>query len=67
MGISVDEGPDRIIDIKEVSLITGICRTQVWIEERKGNFPKRRQITKRRVGWLLSEVQQWIKSRPCAV
>lgn len=30
----------------------------------KGTFPKPRQITDKRVGWLVREVDEWAESRP---
>jgi len=30
----------------------------------KGAFPKPRQITEKRVGWLVREVEEWAESRP---
>ena len=32
--------------------------------EREGQFPKRRQLSGQRVGWLVREVQEWAESRP---
>jgi len=31
---------------------------------REGQFPKRRQLSGQRVGWLVREVQEWAESRP---
>ncbi|HHI30255.1 MAG TPA: AlpA family phage regulatory protein, partial [Candidatus Methanoperedenaceae archaeon] len=33
--------PDRIIRTKEVQDMTGLSRTSIWREERKGRFPAR--------------------------
>jgi len=30
----------------------------------KGSFPKPRQLTDKRVGWLVREVEEWAESRP---
>ena len=30
----------------------------------RGLFPKPRQITSKRVGWLVREVEEWAESRP---
>lgn len=30
----------------------------------KGAFPKPRQLTDKRVGWLVREVEEWAESRP---
>jgi len=32
--------------------------------ERAGEFPKRRQLSGRRVGYLVRELDEWLESRP---
>ena len=51
---------------EEVRGVTGLSRTTVWRLEAQGDFPRRRQITAKRVGWLVSEVEEWAESRPLA-
>lgn len=57
--------PDRIIREAERKTITAISRTTAWSLERKGLFPKRRQLYPQStsVGWLLSELNEWVASR----
>jgi prophage regulatory protein len=57
--------PDRIIREAERKNITSISRTTAWSLERKGLFPKRRQLypESSSVGWLLSELNDWVASR----
>ncbi|MCW8830254.1 MAG: AlpA family phage regulatory protein [Gammaproteobacteria bacterium] len=55
--------PDRIIRTKEVQEMTGLSRTSIWREERKGNFPARVPLSAGSVGWRLSEVEIWIQTR----
>ncbi|MEC4726790.1 AlpA family transcriptional regulator [Shewanella sp. D64] len=57
--------PDRIIRESERRAITSISRTTAWSLERKGLFPKRRQLYPQSssVGWLLSELNEWVASR----
>ncbi len=56
---------DRIIRESERRAITSISRTTAWSLERKGLFPKRRQLYPQSssVGWLLSELNEWVASR----
>ena len=55
---------DRIVRDPERRIITGYGPTQ-WRElERKGEAVRRRQIGPRAVGWLLSELIEWVNSRP---
>ncbi|EMR8966148.1 helix-turn-helix transcriptional regulator [Yersinia enterocolitica] len=57
---------DRIIRESECRQITGICRMHRYNLEKKSKFPCRRQLGGRSVGWLLSEVNSWVKSQPKA-
>lgn len=52
--------PDKLIRIKTVCEITGLGKTSVYSIP---DFPKRVQLSRRAVGWRLSEVQAWIESR----
>jgi prophage regulatory protein len=56
---------DRIVREAERKAITSISRTTAWSLERKGLFPKRRQLYPQStsVGWLLSELTEWVGSR----
>lgn len=56
--------PDRIIRSKEVQGITGLSRTTIWRMERTGKFPDRVSLGVGSVGWRLTEVNNWMKSRP---
>ena len=53
-----------IVSIREVCQAIGLCRTTLWKMERKGTFPRRRQLTTNRVGWLRSDVEAWLRNRP---
>lgn len=57
--------PDRIIREAERKTITSISRTTAWSLERRGLFPKRRQLypESNSVGWLLSELNEWVATR----
>jgi prophage regulatory protein len=57
---------ERILRRKELRSVTGLSDTQVWKMERAGLFPARRQISPGLVGWLESEVDAFLKSRPVA-
>jgi prophage regulatory protein len=41
-------------------------RTTVWRWEKNGQFPRRRSLGGRSVGWLRNEVLEWIATRPQA-
>lgn len=55
---------DRLIRETECAKLTGLSRTQRWRLERAGKFPNRRRISEKSIGWLLSEIQVWIRERP---
>lgn len=55
---------DRIVRERERREITGVSRTTAYTLERRGMFPGRVELTGGRVGWRLSDLQQWIESRP---
>jgi len=57
---------DRIILEKERKQLTGISRSTAWRLEQKGRFPKRRQVSDGLVGWLESELVDWIQNRQLA-
>lgn len=55
------EAEDAIIGEQECFRISNLSRVTRWRREREGKFPRRRQISINRVGWLLSEVLAWRK------
>jgi len=57
----------RALSREEVVEITGISSATIWRMERRGDFPSRRQLTEGRVGWLDTEVEEWLKTRPVVV
>lgn len=55
---------ERTIREPECRSITGLCRTTRYLMEKEGEFPARRKIGGRAVGWLLSEIIEWQKRQP---
>jgi prophage regulatory protein len=59
---------DRYLSRDEVIHATGLSRSTIQRKEAKGEFPRRRKISANRVGWLESEVAEWLQSQePAAV
>lgn len=54
---------DRIVREQERAHITGLSRTAWWQAERENRAPRRRRIGPGSVGWLESELQEWVRSR----
>lgn len=51
---------DRILNEEEVVDMTALSKSTILRLENDGHFPKRLKISKRRVGWRLSDIQTWI-------
>ena len=47
----------------EVYAVTKLSKSTRWRLERDGKFPKRRQLSANTVGWLASEINDWLNSR----
>lgn len=47
----------------EVVKLVGLCYSTIFNLERAGNFPARRKLSAGRVGWVRSEVEEWLASR----
>lgn len=47
----------------ELKQITGISDSTQQRLEKEGLFPKRRQLAPRIVGWLRTEVDDWVSTR----
>ncbi len=55
--------PDKLIRIKTVCELTGMGKTSIYSLP---DFPKRVVLSRRAVGWKLSQVVAWIESRATA-
>jgi prophage regulatory protein len=55
---------NRIVREREVRALTGLSRTSRWRMEKIGQFPLRRRLGKQAVGWLVSDIDAWLASRP---
>lgn len=51
-------------DIQTVAAILSISESNVQKLTRDGSFPKPRQISPNRVGWLIREIDEWAENRP---
>jgi prophage regulatory protein len=57
---------DRIIKIREVIAMTGLSRSSIYLQIKKGTFPVQVKLSTRSSGWLWSEINGWLVSRPRA-
>ena len=53
-----------ILNSNEVVKKIGLSKVTIWRMERAGLFPKRINLSDRRVGWAESEIEEWLESRP---
>jgi prophage regulatory protein len=54
----------KVIRQRETIQLTGLSRTTIWRLERAGLFPQRRRIGRQAVGWLASDIDEWLATRP---
>jgi len=53
----------RILRLPQVCAMTGLGRSMIYQMEGEGRFPPRVNIGLRAVGWVESEVQDWLRGR----
>ena len=53
----------KILTRKQVMAVVPYSQTHLWRLERAGQFPRRIKLGPNRVGWLESEINEWIESR----
>lgn len=53
-----------LIQLPDLPKFTSLSESTIKKEIREGDFPKPRQISGGRVGWLLREVEEWAENRP---
>lgn len=51
----------KILRFKEVVAITGLSRSTILNYMKTGDFPLSVKIGKRNIGWIESEIQEWIE------
>jgi len=54
---------NKILKLPAVIEITGKCRSAIYQQISEGTFPTQINLGPRAVGWLESEIQEWIESR----
>lgn len=53
----------RLISLKDVVTRTALSKSTIYQLIKDGTFPKQIAISVRRVGWLESELDNWIRSK----
>ncbi len=52
------------VETDQAPHVVRLSSSVIDLLERTGQFPKRRQLSGRRVGYLLRELEEWAESRP---
>ena len=53
----------QIIRLKDVIALTGLSISTIYLRMVQGKFPKKINLGSRAVGWISSEVNEWIEER----
>jgi prophage regulatory protein len=54
---------ERALRLRQVSQLTGLGRSMIYQMQAEGRFPQRIKLGERAVGWLESEVRNWLATR----
>ena len=54
---------ERALRLRQVSQLTGLGRSMIYQMQAEGRFPQRIKLGQRAVGWLESEVRDWLAKR----
>jgi prophage regulatory protein len=63
MKITGKKQSQKMVRVKQVTAMTSLSAITIWRYEKAGIFPKRRQLGPRAVGWVESEVLEWMETR----
>ncbi len=53
----------QILRLKDVIEMTGLSRSTIYLRMEQGNFPQQINLGSRAVGWISSEIKEWIEAR----
>jgi predicted DNA-binding transcriptional regulator AlpA len=67
--VPVPESPSKPIDdelwsVRKITAKTGLGRSTLYKYVSGGHFPRQRRLGPGRVGWLASEIRDWMATRP---
>ena len=58
--------PIRFVRLREVMARTGLSRSTIHVWVAEGRFPKPVPLGRRSVGWIESELEDWLRDRIAA-
>jgi len=53
----------RILKLHEVKVVTGLSRSSIYDFINRDLFPKQVKLSANSVGWLSTEVEQWVSKK----
>ena len=53
----------HILRLPTVKAITGLSRSTIYLRMSQGTFPEKISLGSRAVGWLETEIQDWLDER----
>ena len=53
----------HILRLPTVKTVTGLSRSTIYLRMSEGTFPEKISLGSRAVGWLETEVQDWLDER----
>lgn len=53
---------ERLLRLNEVQQLSGLSRSTLERKEQQGTFPARVRLSRRCVGWKLTEISKWIET-----
>lgn len=56
----------RLVSLNEVCRMTSLSRTYINTLRDQGRFPRKVQLGEKRIGFVRSEIQDWIEARIAA-
>ena len=60
------DAPARVLRLPRVQARTGLARSTIYVRVADGSFPQPIRLGARAVGWIESEVDQWIQEQIAA-
>ena len=54
---------EKILRLEQVMQVTGLKCSTIYLYSKQGKFPRQVKLGPKAVGWVASEVQDWIEAR----
>lgn len=54
---------NRILRLPDVRKATGLSRSTIYLRIKQGEFPEPIKLSERSIGWVASEIEDWVERR----